>query len=210
MKWRPRRNIAEYFFWIYGAEVADERRIEDLQVLKGLTQPMRQRLYRLLIQLGPATVGTLAKKVNGDPGLVSYHLRELGRHGFIEEAPEMSTDRRERWWRAVKGSTRWSALDFQTPEGKAVATTLKAQAISDEVERLRQFEENRESWSPAWLDAAMDSQTYLRLTPAELKKLGEELQALFVRWSQAGRTSSDTGDREPVFLFLHAFPENPK
>jgi hypothetical protein len=35
-------------------------RIDDPEVLKGITQPIRQQLWRLLLQRGPCTVGTLA------------------------------------------------------------------------------------------------------------------------------------------------------
>jgi hypothetical protein len=41
--------------------MSNERRLDDPEVLKGLAQPFRQRLYRTLAQIGPATVGMLAK-----------------------------------------------------------------------------------------------------------------------------------------------------
>jgi DNA-binding transcriptional ArsR family regulator len=202
------------------------RRIDDPEVLKGLAQPIRQRLYRLLTQIGPATVGTLAKRVNGDPGLISYHLRELARRGFIEDVPELARDRRERWWRTVPGSTSWAWSDFPTPEGQAVASAVKGQMIADEFARLHRYEQSRDSWSDAWQDATISSDSFLRLTPAELGQLSAELLEVLQRWGRHGREASererarqaaeppdgDPGDgerREHVFLFLHAFPERP-
>ncbi|GIH17443.1 winged helix-turn-helix domain-containing protein [Rugosimonospora africana] len=201
------------------AEQPQPRRIDDPEVLKGLAQPIRQRLYRLLSQIGPATSGTLAKRVNGDPGLISYHLRELARRGFIEDVPELARDRRERWWRTVQGSTTWAWRDFPTPEGQAVASAVKGQMVADEFARLHRYEQSRESWSEAWQDAATSSDSFLRLTPAELEQVSAELLEVLQRWSRHGRQASeridqsetaDSGEsREHVFLFFHAFPERP-
>jgi DNA-binding transcriptional ArsR family regulator len=186
-------------------------RIDDPEVLKGLAQPVRQRIYRTLAQIGPATVGRLAKELGGaDPGLVSYHLRELARRGFVEDVPELARDRRERWWRLVPGAMSWNPRDFPGPEGRAIASAVKAQMVADEFDRLRRFEQGREGWDEAWQDAAVSSDSFLYLTAAELAQLAGELQEVLGRWAEHGRARrSRDGEpgRESVFLFLHAFPE---
>lgn len=214
------------------------RRITDPQALKGLAQPLRQKLYRLLVQIGPATGGTLAKRLGTDPGQTSYHLRELVKAGFVEDVPELARDRRERWWRAVPGPTSWSALDFASPEGQAITAAVKAQTVIDEFERVRRYEQTRDSWSEQWQAAAMSSDSFLRLTPGELAELTAELHEVVVRWGRLGRERAAAdraaespvpadrapevgdaespvpadraaGDRQHVFLFFHAFPERP-
>ncbi|GIF95411.1 transcriptional regulator [Catellatospora citrea] len=188
------------------------RRITDPEVLKGLAQPIRQKLYRLLAQFGPATGATLSKRLGTDPGQTSYHLRELAKAGFVEDAPELARDRRERWWRAVPGSTGWSSLDFPTPEGQAIASAAKAQVVIDEFERVRGYEQSRDTWSDQWQVAATSSDSFLRLTPSELTELTGELHEVLVRWKQRSNeraARSDDTDREHVFLFFHAFPERP-
>jgi DNA-binding transcriptional ArsR family regulator len=203
--------------------MSTERRLDDPEILKGLAQPFRQRLYRMLAQIGPATVGTLAKQFGGaDPGLVSYHLRELARRGFVEDVPELARDRRERWWRLVPGATSWSWRDFTSPEGRAVASTVKTQMIIDEFERLRRYEQTRESWDESWHDAAVSSDSFLYLNSAELSQLAAELHQVLGRWAEHGRrarasertsaagSTADGSGRESVFLFLHAFPDLPR
>ncbi|MEU7826520.1 helix-turn-helix domain-containing protein [Catellatospora sp. NPDC049133] len=190
------------------------RRITDPQVLKGLAQPIRQKLYRLLVQAGPATGATLSKRLGTDPGQTSYHLRELVKAGFVEDVPELARDRRERWWRAVPGPHGWSSLDFPTPEGQAISSAVKAQTVIDEFERVRRYEQSRDTWPEQWQAAAMSSDTFLRLTPAELAELTGELHELVVRWKQrsterAAQPDADAEPREHVFLFFHAFPERP-
>jgi DNA-binding transcriptional ArsR family regulator len=184
-----------------------QRRITDPQALKGLAQPVRQRLFRLLCQFGPATGGALAKRLGADPGQVSYHLRELARYGFVEDVPELARDRRERWWQAVPGSTAWSFLDFAEPEARAVAELAKAQMVIDEFERLRRFEQSQDGWSEAWRRAVVSSDSFLRLTPGELAELIGELLAVLTRWADATRSRPIGDDRQAVSLFFHAFPE---
>jgi DNA-binding transcriptional ArsR family regulator len=190
--------------------VTEHRRITDPDVLKGMAHPMRQRLYRLLVQLGPSPVSVLAAKVGSEPGLVSYHLRELGRRGYIGQAPELARDRRETWWRAVDESNSWSSSDFTTPEARAVADTVKRQMISDQFARLTAYENAQGDWSQDWLDAATNSNSYPRLSPAELTELVDKIHAMIREYGERAKADRHDDDgRESVFLFLHAFPERP-
>ncbi|MFB9238821.1 helix-turn-helix domain-containing protein [Plantactinospora siamensis] len=223
------------------------QRISDPETLKAFAHPVRQRLYRVLAYVGPATNAMLGRELGGaDPGLLSYHLRELQRRGFVEDVPELARDRRERWWRLVPGATSWSWQDFVSPEGRAVAGRVKRDMITHEFERLRHFEQTRRSWPPDWQQAATSSDSFLRLTPDELRELVGELHATLRRWSEHGRRTTlarrranaappgaandddqpaapagapagdpagasagepAEADRQPVFVFLHAFPE---
>ncbi|GIG66300.1 winged helix-turn-helix domain-containing protein [Phytomonospora endophytica] len=192
--------------------MTEKRRITDPETLKALSQPLRRRLYRLLIQLGPSTVGVLAKKVEGDPGQISYHLRALAKHGYIEEAPELARDKRERWWKATPGSNTWDTADFDTPEARAIADTVKAQMMADEFERAIEWEKARDEWGEPWTRIATSSESNLFLTPEETVAFNEELTALVVKWSAVGKQARAEGrveGREVVFHFMHNFPERP-
>ena len=196
--------------------MTEPRRLTDPDMLKGLTHPLRRRLYRLLLQLGPATVTLLGEHVDADPGQLSYHLRELGRRGFIEEAPELARDRRERWWRVVPGAVSWSLQQFDDPADRVVAETVYRDLVADQFERLRAFETGKQDWPEEWVAVSTTSNNYLRLTPEELGALNDELNQVLRRWSALGRIDPTTrpeerpaDGRENVFLFLHAFPEKP-
>ena len=192
----------------------EPRRLTDPAVLKALTHPLRLRIFRLLCEQGPATVTSLADRVDADPGQMSYHLRELAKRGFIEEAPELARDRREHWWRAIIESYAWSASDFTDPAGRAVAMTAQQLQIENQIERLRAYHAASAAWGPEWLDAATSSDSSLRLTPDELHELCAELTDVLRRWSEVGRMDPKVrpedrpeDGREHVFLFFHAFPE---
>jgi DNA-binding transcriptional ArsR family regulator len=196
--------------------VTEPRKLTDPDILKGLTHPLRRRIYRLLSEQGPATVTALAQRVDADPGQISYHLRELAKRGFIEEAPELARDRREHWWRAVMGAFSWSTGDFTDPAGRAVADTAQRLMVEEQFERLRAYHCVRETWGQEWLDASTAGNSSMRLTPDELRAMCDELNDVMRRWAQVGRVDlaqrpdqrPDDG-REHVFVFYHAFPEKP-
>jgi predicted ArsR family transcriptional regulator len=186
------------------------RRIDDPEVLKGLAQPIRQKLWRLLLQQGPCTVGTLAAHLGADPGQVSYHLRELAKRGWVEHAPELARDRRESWWRAGSESTAWRLEDFDTPEGRAVARHLGTQMVRENVERLQAFMRDYQRWSPQWRAAFSGSQSFLYLSADEAQQLNAELNQVLSRWAQVGdrsRASDDGEERAAYYHFMYGFPE---
>jgi hypothetical protein len=94
--------------------------------------------------------------------------------------------------------------------------------IIDEFERLRRYEQTRESWDESWQNAAVSSESFLYLNSDELSHLAAELQQVLGRWAEHGRrararerttaseSATDASGRESVFLFLHAFPDRPR
>jgi len=202
-----------------------------------MAHPLRVRLYYALQALDAATASRLAESVGESPALVSYHLRQLREHGFVEEAPELAHDRRERWWRPSTDGFRFSLPEVaDVPEARAAALALQRTALANQLERLEAWRDEQPSWGPDWTGAAVSSDTMLQLTPAELTAMQEELQAVISRWRtrspeastdgppapgpdgdpdgdvEAGGGSAEEaarGGREHVFLFLHAFPFRP-
>ena len=55
----------------------------------------------------------------------------------------------------------------------------------------------------------MSTDSFLRLTPAELAELNQELLAVVERWGNETRSRPLEGDRHSVLLFFHSFPERP-
>jgi len=67
--------------------------------LRALAHPRRMELIDLLIAQGPLTATECAARLGDSPGGCSYHLRQLARYGFVEEAP--GGRGRQRPWRYV-------------------------------------------------------------------------------------------------------------
>lgn len=182
--------------------------VTDAKALSAMANPFRSRMLDALSVDGPSTASALAKRTGQAVGSVSHHLKVLAEAGLVVEAPELARDRRERWWRLVATATRWSRAEFATDAG-AVTAALAAESLTlqRQFERARDWLANAES-AGDWDDAAFATQTWLSLTPSELRELSAELVALTRRWRH--RTDLDDGlDRETVFLFARGFPAQP-
>ncbi|MFE2022452.1 ArsR/SmtB family transcription factor [Streptomyces sp. NPDC059499] len=182
--------------------------IGDLAALKALAQPRRQRVLEHLTLHGPATSAMLARALGLNTGSTSYHLRELARYGFAEEAD--STDgaevaasgRRERWWRAVPGDRRFPPRSRQSPETRHVMDELNHHAYAADLDLFERLQ--RDADDGPWADAFPYSRGSVRLTLPELRAFFEEYIALLNRYK---RPDSETppGARTLLTRFL-AFP----
>lgn len=185
------------------SESPDTYRVSDPQALKAVAHPLRVRLLGALRLDGPATATELAARFGESSGSTSYHLRQLARYGFVEQDPEQR-DARERRWRSVHSYTSWSELELGgSPEGREAARFMRNRQIEVLVNDRERFESERESWGPAWVDAAGMADDIARLTPASVKLLYERFSAL-IREMEA----NDAGgpDAQRVSLHLAAFP----
>lgn len=190
------------------------QRITDLDALKVFTHPLRIRLYRALFTARTATASHLADQVDEAVSLVSYHLRKMAAHGFIVEAPEHSTDGRERWWRisTERGFTFRNADFDEEPEGAAVIARVTRQLLATRAERYQQYLDEQSAWPREWTNAAFSSEYMPLLNAAELQQMAEEIGELMQRWTDRGRAAEDAGDtagREHVAVQMYGFPFRP-
>lgn len=185
--------------------------ITDAKALAAMANPVRSRMLDALTVDGPSTASSLAKRTGQAVGSASHHLKVLAEAALVVEDPELARDRRERWWRLVSVSTRWSRGEFATDTG-AVTAALAAEsvALQRQFERTRDWLANSDS-DPDWLDAAFATQSWLNLTPAELTEFSEELLAMIRRWRKRHppTETEDDAARESIFVFARGFPAQP-
>lgn len=175
------------------------RNLTDIDSLKALAHPLRQRMFTHLNRYGPATSADLAATFGADRGGTSYHLRQLERYGFIEE--DRSAGRR-RYWRAVPLDLRLP-YDSGDADISAAADTIGRQWLEQGQRDLAAYLSDRESHGE-FGEAAMHSFGSTTLTPAELRTFAEEYVALMSRWHRYPAEAAD-GARSVTVLF-HAFP----
>ncbi|WP_330303890.1 MULTISPECIES: helix-turn-helix domain-containing protein [unclassified Streptomyces] len=191
----------------------ENRRITDVGTLKALAHPLRANLYRALSVAGVATASQLADQVDEAVSLVSYHLRKLAEHGLIEEAEPQSGDGRERWWQPASDGVSIHDADFRDAPEKAAAHTAAARLFHEQrADLYRRYLDARAAWGPEWNTASQDSESWMRLTPAELTEFGKELNALAKKYdekSRAAEAAGDTEGREHVALHVYGFPFRP-
>src|SRR4051794_8216025 len=72
-------------------------RVTDPQAIRALAHPLRLDLLELLAATGPATAAHCGRILDVPQANCSFHLRQLAKYGFVEEAGH-GEDRRERRW----------------------------------------------------------------------------------------------------------------
>lgn len=182
------------------AELTDEE-------LKALAHPLRVRMFEALVLDGPATATQLAERFGESSGATSYHLRQLARHGFIEDDPDRG-DARDRWWKAARRGWRVPAFDFyRRPETRDHAAVLLHELARGRIERLTTWFQTFHRWDEEWVEASMDSDARIRLTRDELASLTTELSEVYMRYVGVDESRDDPPPGSALIsLQLYAFP----
>ena len=68
--------------------IDDLRQIDDARTLKALAHPVRVALIETLSVEGPMTATEAGERIGESPTTCSFHLRQLAKYGFVEEAGE--------------------------------------------------------------------------------------------------------------------------
>jgi DNA-binding transcriptional ArsR family regulator len=183
------------------------RTISDLDTLRALTHPTRIALLETLVIRGAMTATEAAEHVGESPSSCSFHLRQLQRFGFVEEAG--GGKGRARPWRMTELGVRFSTDEGDTAT-RVAARSLKQLIRGRQLERYRIWQETQGSYPAAWRDAALDSQSLAWMTPAELTELGKRLMetipGLYERIDDA---SARPAGALPVELLLLGHPVAP-
>lgn len=177
------------------------------EALRALAHPLRVRIFDELSAYGPLTASGLAARLGESSGATSYHLRQLERHGLVQEDVARG-DRRERWWERRPGSV-------ATPEPRNLpagsAERLAAQLVEDEWMRARDtnlhdyLAEGPSVFDDDWLDAAAFDTINLRLTPEQLHAFVSDVDVVLRKYISAYKKTPTPGSR-PVQIHLNAFP----
>ena len=105
----------------FASPPSDERRwqLADPRELRALAHPLRLALLDHLMSFGEQTAARCAEAVGSTTSNCSYHLRALGRAGFVERAD--SADGRERPWRATATGLAYGQDDLELSPAAAEA-----------------------------------------------------------------------------------------
>lgn len=145
-------------------------RITDSRAMRALAHPIRLDLIELLTVLGSATAATCARRLGTSQASCSFHLRQLAKYGFVEQAPA-SGDRRERPWRLVELEQSWSSVDA----GPA-ADQLDRVFVQREADRILAWQARGAAEPEAWRRASFVGGATLPVTVAEAESIGAQLR----------------------------------
>jgi helix-turn-helix protein len=173
--------------------------------MRALAHPLRLKLLELATREGTLTSTRAAEATGESTASCSFHLRQLAKYGFVEEAE--GGRGRERPWRPVVRDMRWSAL-HPDQEVSAAADALTAQLLERDLSALSDFLDSRANYPAEWQEAGgLISTTLLFLRVEELERLSREYLELVRRYSdRTADASLRPKDALPVRLVVLAAP----
>lgn len=196
--------------------MAQPRRLElDPVRLKAMAHPLRVEILYVLQQRDRASVTSLAEELGETTGAISYHLRQLARHGFVKQWDPGSDDspatpgRPQQWWQMAVDeihSTGFGMLaDTATSEA---ARFLLNESVTRSARDLAHWYSTATEWPLEWQRAHTAMNGHLELNATQTRALADELSALMLKYQQSqpgpgARTVSvhyalfptETGDR---------------
>ncbi|MFJ3145370.1 helix-turn-helix domain-containing protein [Streptomyces halstedii] len=135
--------------------------------------PVRVALLDLLAEVGTVTSTQAAARLGHSSGLCSFHLRQLARHGLIEEAPHSGG--RARPWQL-----RWASSDQSDQEAPEEFAAL-ARGLEDE--SYQHWLAHREQVPSEWQHDESFS-AVVHLTPAEMAELATSIRCLLADYRE--------------------------
>jgi hypothetical protein len=156
-------------------------------------------------QTGTATA--LAAAVGEPVNKVSFHLRLLARYGFIEEAPELARDGRDRWWRpSYADGLDWDDLALSHP---GVVHARMNAGLRGALKQIEDYFSGANQQLPAWKEGVFSHDWYLRVTPQEAEEFNQEYLAMCFRWrDRMAEVVAREGEegRESFAIYIYGFP----
>ncbi|HEY1827017.1 MAG TPA: helix-turn-helix domain-containing protein [Acidimicrobiales bacterium] len=183
----------------------DVRRISDAQTLKALAHPVRLSLLESLTLHGAMTATEVGERIGESATTCSFHLRQLAKYGFVEEAGG-GKGRARPWQMKTIGMSFGDTQD--DPETQIAAGVLGRLLRERQLERYWNWRQTRMSYPVAWQDAAMDSEYLLKVTAEELTAINTELLDLLherYRERMTDPTKAPPGS-VPVEVLLFSYP----
>lgn len=187
------------------SSLAEMRNISDARTMRALAHPVRIALLEELVLGGALTATQLGERIGESPTTCSFHLRQLAKYGFVEEAG--GGKGRARPWRLTSIGISFSNTN-DDPATELAANVLSRMVHERQLERYRTWLETRPSFPRAWREASDDSQYLFYLTPSELKELNKEIVDLLLPKFQARLTdpAQRPAGSAPVELLMFSYP----
>jgi hypothetical protein len=162
-----------------GGELGDRGlNLTDPKAIRALAHPVRWALLEALSQAGTLTATQASEMLGESPANCAFHLRTLGKYGFVEEAG--GGKGRERPWRQTYDRMSWRSR-VDDPQTSQAAQALDQVWLDRAMNRARHSLTSMARW-PEGLDDSMGATTTrLYLTPEEADQLYSEIHQAFQR-----------------------------
>lgn len=184
----------------------EPRELTDPRAMRALAHPLRLALLEALAHHGGTLTATeAAEQVGESPSSCSFHLRQLAKYGFVEEA-EGGTGRR-RPWRLTKVGVSFSVDSTTDEESATAATALERVMRRRFLARAEAALDDRAALPAEWQRITGVSQFSLYLTADEAATLQDDLLELLGRHhDRLLHPASRPADARPVEVLAFTYP----
>jgi len=157
--------------------LSEMRDVSDARTLRALTHPVRIALIEALSLGGAMTATQLGEQIGESPTTCSFHLRQLAKYGFVEEAG--GGKGRARPWKMTSIGMNISGGHGDS-ETEIAAATLGRLVTDRQIARYQAWTRSSASYPQEWRKAASSNEWVLFLTPSELRQLNAELAEVII------------------------------
>ncbi|MEV6970515.1 winged helix-turn-helix domain-containing protein [Hamadaea sp. NPDC051192] len=173
--------------------------VTDPQAIRALAHPLRLDLLGLLGTISPATAAQCGRILGVPQANCSFHLRQLAKYGYVEDAGP-GEDRRERQWRiAVKSPDQ---LRIDPGRDRLLGQQIANVVVDHEMAAIRAFVEREQDESPEWRDGLGMATAVLKLTAEQAADLATKWRTLLASYE----TDADKPDGRHVRVFVSVTP----
>lgn len=176
-----------------------DMRITDPMAMRALAHPLRLDLLELLAVTSPATAADCGRALGTSQANCSYHLRQLAKYGFVEDAGP-GRDRRERQWRLPDPRP---TLRVAGDSDAVVRRELERVVIERETQAMLDYLDRDDTESAGWRHRAGLVSAVAVVTADEAAELKERWKALlepYVARTEAGGRRLRPGQRYVRYL----------
>lgn len=182
--------------------------ISDPQAMRALSHPLRWALIDLLASEpnSTATAARCAVLTSESQASCSFHLRQLAKFGFVEQAP--SESKRDRPWRLVKLEQSWGGAEQPDEAHSRAAARLSAVFADREHSKLQRWITSARSYPRSWQRAAIMSGVTANLSISELADVQRQIAKVLAPYIDRAILPNQPQPRtgRSVRLFVAGYP----
>jgi DNA-binding transcriptional ArsR family regulator len=178
--------------------------ISDPKSIRALAHPLRLDLLQVLGAGGPATAAQCGRILGVSQASCSFHLRQLAKYGFVEDAGP-GRDRRERQWRVTHARL---AVRIGSGDDAAVRQQIDRLVVEREMQAILDYSLRPAGADPQWQRKAGIVSAMAVLSPDEAAAIKEKWFGLLAPYIASTRTDGrgiQPGQRH-VRYFMAATP----
>ena len=181
------------------------RKVSDARTLRALAHPVRVALIEELTIHGAMTATEVGERIGETPTTCSFHLRQLAKYGFVEEAG--GGKGRARPWRITSVGMDISGEDAEAQiASDAVLRVFRERSFA----RYQEWQRAKAAYPREWREAAADSDFTFYVTADELRQLIDEVHALLRQFHDRLEDPSKRPPGSlPVETMLMSYPIEP-